>query len=90
MKNKEKELKALGFKRKWLFDKSGYWLEKRVKYKDFDIKFNADPEANTFFILVKVYMDVTYKGKLSGSIHEAVKSFPCNIKTIKEILKRYE
>lgn len=31
----EKYLLKLGFKRKWLSDKSGYWLEKKLKNKYF-------------------------------------------------------
>ena len=32
----EKYLKTLGFKRKWLDDKSGYWLQKNIKNKFFN------------------------------------------------------
>lgn len=33
--NTESYLLSIGFKRRWLSDKSGYWLEKKIKNKYF-------------------------------------------------------
>ena len=47
---KEKELSKLGFKKCWFSDKSGYWFEKKVKYKDFKLQFICETDRNLFLM----------------------------------------
>ncbi len=52
----EISLKKLGFKKKWLDDKSGYWLEKRYKIKDLGLncKLIVEPDRNFMVNTAKV------------------------------------
>ena len=86
----EKELKKLGFKKKWFDDKSAYWFRKKVKYKDFKIIFYVEFDPDVFYMDVETYnVDLRHKS-LSKSSIETIALFKCNLKTIKKTLKRYE
>jgi len=73
MNNREKELQELGFKKKWLDDKSGYWFEYKPK----------DSITKIIF-----YVDFDYKQyELQTSKYEIIKSYAnldSLLKTIKE------
>jgi len=84
----EAEAIKLGFKKKWLDDKSGYWLEKKSIDRDFKIRFTIESDHNSFSLEVMVF-EPNIK-KLQDGQYEAVKLFKCDIKTIKEVLKRYK
>jgi hypothetical protein len=84
----ESEIKKLGFKKRWFQDRSGYWMFKIVKYKDLDIKFTVQSDTPYFGMGVK-----TYSGsltKLKYPQYEDVKLFKCDLKTIKEVIKKYK
>ena len=84
----ESEIKKLGFKKGWFMDKSGYWYSYKKKYKDLDIEFIVESDHKYFCMQVKVY-----KGdlkKLTRGQYEDVKLFKCNLKTIKEVIKKYK
>ena len=40
----EKQLIKLRFKRVWLYDKSGYWMEKSFTYKDLKFKLYCETD----------------------------------------------
>lgn len=50
-KEDEKIIKLCGFKKKWLSDKSGYWFEKKHKYKNFNIMFYCDNVVEYSYIV---------------------------------------
>lgn len=54
--------KELGFKQKWLTDKSGWWYEKKFKYKGF--QFLATWELNPEYALIDILcLDSSYRKK---------------------------
>ena len=76
----EKELKKLGFKKKWLSDRSSYWFEKPFKLKDIKFIFIIQLDPDKFEL--DIYDD-------SINCEETVKSFKCDLKTIKQKLTYY-
>jgi hypothetical protein len=85
---KEKELSNIGFKKRWLSDKSGYWFEKNVNYKDFKLQFICETDRNLFLMSVKTFE--YYGDKMNSSDYENIKKFKCDLKTIKQTLKKYK
>lgn len=84
----EKEAINLGFKKKWLDDKSGYWLEKNVKFKDLHLNFVIESDHKLFLMQVKTGEYFSKKVKLN--LHEDVAKFKCNLQTIKKVIKNYK
>ena len=73
----EQELKKLGFKKKWLSDKSGYWFQYSFKIKDLKLKFIV--EDHKYFELELITKDDVLD----------VKKFKCTMNNIKKQLKYY-
>ena len=72
-KTQEKELLELGFKRKWLSDRSGYWFEYRPKNKN--VKFVVDINFKQF----ELQTDFDYEDK-PIKIYSSLKSLLNTIK----------
>ena len=85
---KEKELSKLGFKKCWFSDRSGYWFEKKVKYKDFKLQFTCETDTNLFLMSAKTFQ--YFSGKMDVAGYFDIKKFKCDLKTIKQTLKRYK
>jgi hypothetical protein len=85
----EKEAINLGFKKKWFDDKSGYWLEKNVKFKHFKLKFVIESDYKLFLMSCQTY-ELHCGYKLYKREFEEIAKFKCDINTIKEILKEYK
>ncbi len=84
----ESEIKKLGFKKKEFSDKSGRWWEYKFKFKDFKCKLTVESDRKAAYLDIKVY-DWNF-GELKGGQYDTVKLFKCNLKTIKEIIKKYK
>jgi len=84
----ESELIKLGFKRAWSSDKSGYWLKKKVKYKDFKLQFICETDRDLFLMSAKTFL--YYSNKMNSPSYEYIKKFKCDLKTIKETIKKYK
>ena len=80
--------KKLGFKKKWLSDHSGYWMEFKKDFKDLKVQFIIESDRNLFSMSVMSYNDNVRK--LTKGQYETAKLFKCDIKTIKEVIKRYK
>ena len=85
---KEKELSKLGFKKCWFSDRSGYWFEKKVKYKDFKLQFICETDRNLFLMSAKT--SEYFGNKMNVVGYEDIKKFKCDLKTIKQTLKKYK
>lgn len=80
MKNKDKILilKELGFKKKFLTDKSGWWYEKKFKHKGFEFLayWEIDPEYAVIDIkcidLFSVKKKMYYNSVWSGSFKQLI------------------
>lgn len=84
----EIELVKLKFKRVWFSDKSGYWFEKKVKYKDFKLTFVIETDNKLFFLDCETFE--YFNRKLNKRNRETIAKFKCDLKTIKQVLKRYK
>ena len=84
----ESDLKKLGFKKKFLDDKSGYWLEKSIKFLDLKGKIVIETDRNISLLDLQTYRYDS--NKLFKSNLETVLKFKCDLKLIKEILKKYD
>lgn len=85
----EKKLKKLGFKKKWLSDKSGFWFEKNFKYKDLRLQLMADLDNKHICLGIRVDPNGTIKIKLS-SCYDFVYQKKLTIKNVKLLIKRYK
>lgn len=85
----EKELKELGFKKKWLSDMSGHWFRKNFKGEDFKFRIEVDTESRHCHLSIKTFSHVTCEGKCEDPQYEVVKRIPYNITKIKEIINKY-
>lgn len=84
----DKELIKLKFKKKWFDDKSGYWFEKKVKYKDFKLGFTVQTDNKLFIMECQTY---EYSSRvLNKRQAEDIAMFKPDIKTIKKVLRRYK
>jgi hypothetical protein len=83
----EKEISKLGFKKIWFQDKSGYWMEKSIKFKDLKIRFYVESDNKLF--LMTVLTGETFNNKLTLRNYEDVAKFPCNLASIKKVINRY-
>lgn len=84
----ESELIKLGFKKIWFSDKSGYWFERKSKMKDLKLMFYVEPERNLFLLDFQTFQ--YYNKGLHKLDYETVAKFKCNLKTIKETIKKYK
>ena len=85
----ESDIKKLGFKKQWFQDKSGYWFIKVFKYKDLSMRFYLEADNKYFSLQIKTGDLYRSKSKLDSVYNDAAK-FKCDLKTIKETLKRYK
>lgn len=82
-KNKEKYLiENFGFKKKYLEDKSGFWLEKKFKIDEFDAFFYYDGsfchiDIKTYHCIgnkkYKTYTDTIWKGSYKNFLKKIQK-----------------
>jgi len=87
----ESEIKKLGFKKKWLSDKSGKWFEFNRKHKDLKLKFIVQSDIGKLSLFIMQIQTFEYIGwKMHKGNYEDVAKFPCDIKSIKSVLKRYK
>ncbi len=83
----EIKLIKLGFKRKWLDDKSGYWFFKKVRYNDLKLKFICEPDNKLCLLEAMTYTEIQpYKEKQ----YEIVKIIKCNYKDIEKYINKYK
>jgi len=85
----EIEIQKLGFKRRWLTDKSGYWFEKKFKLKDLKSQFIIETDHKLFQLEIMTY-EIGYDQKMYAKHYHEVAKFKCDIKTIKQTLKKYK
>lgn len=85
----EKELIKLGFKKKWLVDKSGYWMEKGFKYKDLRMKFYIETDRKLFTLGCKTgsleMSRITFR-----DYYDDVAKYKCDLRTIKKVINNYK
>jgi hypothetical protein len=90
MKNLEKKIiNELGFKKKWLSDKSGYWLSKKYKFAGLKLYFSIDKDNKEYPILV--YMKTNMSGEFEEN-HVDIqkhKKRNLNFKFIKNLDKKF-
>ena len=76
MDKQERELLDLGFKRKWLSDKSAYWFEYKLKNRTSRIMFVVDLEFNQYELQTDSYYENKTIKKYSSleSLLETIKT----------------
>lgn len=79
----EKELNKLGFRKKWLQDKSGYWLEKPFKFKGLDFKLVAETDKKLLYLQVRLKIRFIFQ-------YDDVKIYRLSLSIIKRILKDFK
>jgi hypothetical protein len=84
----EESLKKLGFKKKYLNDKSGYWMEKPVKFLDLKGKIYLQSDSKVAFLEIQTYD--FYLSKLKKANTETVLKIKCDLPSIKAALKKYD
>ena len=85
----EKELVKLGFKKNWLSDKSGYWMEKKFKLKNLNLKFVVESDRKIFILGIKT--GYYQGGRLTmNKYYDDLAKYRCDIKTIKTTVKKYK
>lgn len=85
----EKEIIKLKFKKLWFNDKSGYWFEKKIKYKDLDLKLIIESDTKLFLMSVKT--GDYFEGKINfNKFYGDIKKFPLTLKKVKEVIKKYK
>lgn len=85
----EKELRSLGFKKKFLYDKSGYWMEKKLtKFKDLDLLIYVETDRKVLSLHIRT--GVTHAGKLHmNQYYDDVKNYKLTLPNIKKLIKTY-
>lgn len=86
----EDKIKQLGFKKKWLSDKSGYWFERHYKIKDLGLecKFYIETDKNLMVNSAKVGQ--YFSKKIENKIFDDFKAGKVDLKYITKILKKYD
>lgn len=75
------KLESLGFQKKWLGDKSGYWYEKKGKMSGFNIKFVVEEYWN--IINIECFTELStlalnrkqYEAIWQGSFNQLIKKY---------------
>ena len=84
------DLSDLGFKKRWLSDKSGFWMEKQFKYKG-DMKLKLIVEAARKIFTLGIITGEYCSGSVKMNKHyDDLCKYKCDIKTVKEVLKKYK
>lgn len=83
----EKELVKLGFKKKYLFDKSGYWMEKSIK--PLGLKGKITVESDNNLVLVDIQTYEYFEHKLNKGNMETITKIKCDLTSIKQAIKKY-
>ncbi len=82
----EIELIKLGFKRRWLPDKSGFWLEYNFKHKD--IKMQIYVEVDHKLLLVQIKTGDYMSGKLKlNQFYDPIAKYKLTLENVKELIK---
>jgi len=77
----EQELKKLGFKRKWLYDKSGFWFEKSFKFIDLKFVFSWDTDQELGDVVIEYKKDYMELGQFK-SFKQFIKTYNSYADTI--------
>jgi hypothetical protein len=79
----EADLKEIGFKKKWLDDKSGYWWEFNTKGKEIPTNILYDQDTNDLVLRVKILNDYKpFKREKSWSFLHLKKATLLNYKQL--------
>ena len=84
----ESDIKKLGFRKKWLPDKSGYWFERDYKFPIFDkIRICIDSNDMTIIFTVKgCFTYYTAHDDCYADVDMCIKG----ISDIKKLIKKYK
>jgi hypothetical protein len=87
----EMELIRLKFKREWFEDRSSYWFNKNINFKD--LKLNIYVQFNRDVLVLQV-KNLKNEGVMSGKekyypYYHSIKWFKLNIKNVKSLIKKY-
>lgn len=87
----EAKLIKLGFKRRWLSDKSGYWMEKSLGSKDVKFRLNVETDHNLLVMEAKVGDGTYYKDRFKVTLKnwEIVGNYKLSISEVNRLIKKY-
>jgi hypothetical protein len=80
----EKIIKQVGFHRRWLDDKSGYWWEKTLQSRIIPVNIVYDQDHNDLTLRIKVLSD--FKPYRRENCWENVQTLPGTMLNLKRIL----
>jgi hypothetical protein len=79
----EEIVKNLGFRKKWLDDKSGYWWEKTLQGRIIPVNIVYDPDYNELTLRIKILNDFKpYKRESSWENLQVISATMLNLKRI--------
>lgn len=85
----EKELIKLGFKRRWLSDKSGKWLIKPFDFKG--IKMQLYAEVDHRMLCVEVETGNYFSNKLSlNKFYDPISKHKLTLENVRKLIKMYK
>lgn len=77
-------IKKVGFHKKWLDDKSGYWWEKTLRSRMIPVNIMYDQDTNELILRVKILND--YKPFKRESCWSFIQTMPATMLNLKRIL----
>lgn len=77
-------IKKVGFHKKWLDDKSGYWWEKTLKSRIIPVNILYDQDTNELILRVKILND--YKPFKRESSWSFIQTMPATMLNLKRII----
>lgn len=80
----EKIIKQVGFHRRWLDDKSGYWWEKTLPSRIIPVNILYDRDTNELVLRVKILSD--FKPYRRNLCWEQLQVLPATVLNLKRIL----